>query len=92
MGFLLLTAGGERRFYEEDAGLMGHPGRFSGSSLEKDGAEKGAGDQAGNLSQLLRLFCTSEHREGCTPGLQLEMLKRCFACETQDNGQKEGPE
>ena len=67
---------------------MVHPGSFSGSALEKDGREKEAGDPAGKSSQLLRFFWASAPTDSCTLGLQLEMLKGHFACETQDNGQK----
>ena len=61
-----------------------------GSSLEKDGREKETGEPAGKSPQLLRFFWARAPTDSCPRGLQLEMLKGRFACETQDNGQKGG--
>lgn len=47
------------------------------------------GSRTENLSQHLGLLQVGAHRESCDSGLQLEMLEGHFACETQDNRQKE---
>ncbi|CAI9168848.1 unnamed protein product [Rangifer tarandus platyrhynchus] len=87
-GFSVSTVGDDS--FLQRTGLMVHPRSFSGSSLEKDGREKEAGEPAGKLPQLLRFFWASAPTDSCPQGLQLEMLKDRFACETQDNGQKGG--
>lgn len=60
--------------------------------LGKETEGEGTGDQAENVFQHLGLYQASAHRDTFNSGLQLEMLKGHFACETQDNNEKEGLE
>lgn len=89
---MLSTAGANRHFYLEDWPYEDRLSRKMLWQLGKEMEGEGTGDQAENMFQHLGLYQASAHRDTCNSGLQLEMLKGHFACETQDNKQKEGLE